>query len=144
MAAHNLARITGCTVRDGHVYALPTPGGRADRAYMWDTEAFTEHVGKVKHYHRVTLTTTHTYGHYGLFKPDIVEVANQIPRVGRPCFVTTEPDGLSTSDGTVEPDGLFTADGKKHRGVTTVLIPFWWRAWLNRFRRWWRRCRRAC
>lgn len=118
-------------MKDGNVYALPTPGGRADRAFMWDEEAFTEYVGSVKHFHRVTVNTTHTYGYYGMFKPDIVEVADQIPRVGKPCFVTTETEGL------------FTPGGKKHCGVTTVLTPFWWLAVLYRFKRWRRRCLRT-
>lgn len=128
MAPPNLPLITSCVIRDGAVFALPEPGGRADEAYMWDELAFTMYVGKVKHFHTVTWPTTHSFGCPALFKPDIVEVASQIPRVRMPCFVTTEPSEV-----------LFTDGNKRHRGVTTVLTPVWWRAWLIR-----RRARRGC
>lgn len=87
--------------------AAPQPGGSDTKAYMWDAdEEFTVNVAPIEDFKRVEYETLHSYGHGGLFKPDMHEVASQLPEMETEGYVMTYPLG-----------GF---QGDRHKGLTTV------------------------
>lgn len=115
----NLAKLTPCHVVDGIVMAAPMPGGSSDKAYMWDAEKeFPVRVGPVSDFDQQVFDTFHTYGYYGLFKPDMHEVASQLPRIAQPAYVMTHPVSVDPSQVLRDVNSI-----RRHRGRTTVFTP---------------------
>ncbi len=75
----------------------------------------TRDVGDIDEFDVTEFDTVHEYVTSALFKPDMYEVARQIPDDGVEAFVTTEPFSTKAPQ-------CFTADGTLHRGVTKRLI----------------------
>lgn len=115
MIEDRVLQLTGCKIIGERVRAALQPGGSADRAYMWDLceEDNTKDVGHVDDFDIETFATSHDWASTGLFKPDIFEIARQIPADGEPAFVTTEPTSIWPPD-------CFDSAGL-HKGTTKRL-----------------------